>query len=273
MDHFLSPEPRTFECQLAYDHMLTPDLLKATIGIAVEFFGSIPMYHTLEYTATFNLEDGPTLQYTNLSTQVSVQELVKEGLATVLLLMNNPYEPVDLTSVHMDIRVINDNRLSHISMVDLSDTHIKLGESVKVGVVLETFQAKKRRFEFVVTVPDDLEPGEYNLTLCGSREYTQFILHHAPHRLLAKDRQSLIEALDYALNLKRGRLYCLLELPPSGVTVERAELPDLPASKALILQNANRTVHIQPLQTWLEQYQTVGTITVNKETIRLVVEE
>ncbi len=272
IDHFLSPQTRTFECRLAYDRMLTADLLKSTIAMAIDYFGKLPIYHSLEYRLSFDLEDGPPLDYTNLSTQVSVEDLITEGMATVLLLMNNPYEPVGLTAVHMDVRVLEDNRVSHISMVDLSDTRIKPGESVKVGVVLETFQGKKRRFEFAVTVPDDLAPGEYALTLCGYNDYVQCIKRLAPHRLMALDRRSLIEALDYALHLKRDRLYCLLELPPSGVTVEREELPDLPASKALILQNANRTVHIQPLQTWIEQSLAVGTTTINKETLRLIVE-
>jgi hypothetical protein len=68
-------------------------------------------------------------------------------------------------------------------------------------------------------------------------------------------------------------LYCLLTLPPGGVTIEKAELPDLPDTKALILQNAKRALRTQLYPHWLEQRMESGTVIIDKKTMHITVEE
>jgi hypothetical protein len=62
-------------------------------------------------------------------------------------------------------------------------------------------------------------------------------------------------------------------LPPGGVTVEEAELPDLPATKALVLQNAKRSIRSQPYQHWLENSLKTGTIIIDKKVLQITVKE
>ncbi len=64
-----------------------------------------------------------------------------------------------------------------------------------------------------------------------------------------------------------------LSLPPGGVTVEEAELPDLPATKALVLQNAKRLIRSQPYQHWLENSLETGTIIIDKKVLQITVKE
>jgi hypothetical protein len=84
---------------------------------------------------------------------------------------------------------------------------------------------------------------------------------------------SLIKALNEILAVKRDRLYYLLVLPPSGVTVERAELPDLPATKALVLRDAKRTLRAQPYQQWVERSIHTGTVIVGRKVMQVTVEK
>ena len=84
---------------------------------------------------------------------------------------------------------------------------------------------------------------------------------------------SLIEAINNILAIKRNKLYCMLVLPPGGIAVEKAELPDLPATKALVLQDAKRAVRIQPYQHWLEDSLEVGTVIIDKKVMRITVEK
>jgi hypothetical protein len=83
----------------------------------------------------------------------------------------------------------------------------------------------------------------------------------------------LVDALQYLLGLRRDRLYCLLELPASGVTVDKSEMPDLPATKALILESANETVPVQPFQSWIEKSIETDTLIGDKETLKITVEK
>ena len=84
---------------------------------------------------------------------------------------------------------------------------------------------------------------------------------------------SLIKALNDTLGVKRDKLYCLLVLPPSGVALERAELPDLPATKAMVLQNDKRTLRTQLYPHWLEKSVRTGTVVADKKVMRITVEK
>ena len=68
-------------------------------------------------------------------------------------------------------------------------------------------------------------------------------------------------------------MYCLLVLPPQGVAVEQAELPDLPATKALVMQDAKRTLTIQPYQHWIEKSLETGTVIIDKKVMPITVEK
>ena len=80
-------------------------------------------------------------------------------------------------------------------------------------------------------------------------------------------------ALNNTLQFKRDRLYCFLALPRDGIAVEKAELPDLPATKALVLQNPKRALRIQPYPHWLEESLEIGTIVIDKKIMSITVEK
>jgi len=75
------------------------------------------------------------------------------------------------------------------------------------------------------------------------------------------------------LTISRDKLYCLLLLPPGGVAVEKAELPDLPATKALVLQDAKRVLRTQPYPRWLESSLETGTVVTDKKVTHITVEK
>jgi len=83
----------------------------------------------------------------------------------------------------------------------------------------------------------------------------------------------LIEAMNNALHIDRGRLYCLLVLPRGGIAVEKAELPDLPPTKALVLQDPKRILTAQSYPHWLEESLKTGTVVTDRETARIKVEK
>ncbi len=108
--------------------------------------------------------------------------------------------------------------------------------------------------------------------LLGIYEYENYLRKTVPYRFIASNYQILIEALNRALNFDRTRLYCLLVLPPDGIALDRAELPSLPGTKALVLQNSKRALRVQPYPQWIEKTVETGTVIADKEIIQIVVE-
>jgi len=266
-------EPRVFHCRLADNQLLTADLLHSTVYGAILSLGNFPPDHTIEYKVAIGLEGNKSINFENMSTEVAMAEMIAESKGSVLLLMNNPFEEIDITSLDFDIRILPKNIASHIWSVDLSDSSVKAGQQIQVDVVLESYFSEKKKYQFSLKIPEDLKPGKYELAVSGSSEYEQHLRKNMPYRFMAYDMATLIKALNDALSIDRDRLYCLLALPPGGIAVERAELPDLPETKTMIMQNTNRALRIQPYPHWLEKSVRTGTVVADKKTMRITVEK
>ncbi|MHC4692462.1 MAG: SpoIVB peptidase S55 domain-containing protein [Planctomycetota bacterium] len=273
MDDYRDGGKQVYNCQVAHDKSLTPMLLRSAVSGAGMRFGDLPPDHTIEYKVAIGIEDAEPITFENVSTDMSLLEMLMESISPVTMLMNNPYRKVDIKSVDFDVRIVPKSIVSHIWSTDLSDTTVKAGRNLDIEVVLESVLAGKKKYEFSFQIPGDLPPGRYELTICGGYGYEQFIRKNAPYKLLALDLNSTIEGLRYLLSIDRGKLYCILALPPGGVAIEKAELPDLPATKMLILQNPKRTLRTIPYPHWLEKSCDTGTVVIDKKSIRITVKK
>ena len=274
VDRYNDTEKRVYNCRVAYNRLLTPMLLRSVIAGAALYLGDLPPDHMIEYKVAIGLEDDKLIAFENVSTTpFGLLEMITESVSSVTLLMNNPYKEVDIKSLDLDVRITPKNIVSHIWSVDLSDSKVKAGEEIEIGVVVESVRAEKKKYRCSLKIPEDLAPGKYDLTVCGSAGYERFLLKTVPYRFIAQSLPSLIEAITNSLQIDRDKLYCLLSLPAGGVAVEKAELPDLPATKALILQSAKRTLKTRPYPHWLESSLETGTIIVDKKVMRITVEK
>ena len=150
------------------------------------------------------------------------------------------------------------NIASYVWSVEVANPKLKPGETLQAEVVIESYLKEKKKYQIGLEVPDNLPPGKYSLLILGCQEYEDFLRKSMPYRYLATNYQTLVDSLNEVLNVDRTKLYCLLVLPPSGIALERAELPSLPGTKALLLQSDKRAMPIQPYPRWIEK--TVETV-------------
>jgi hypothetical protein len=155
----------------------------------------------------------------------------------------------------------------------LSDSKVKTGQQLDVSVIVQPPLAEKRRYQFNLSIPSELAPGKYELIVCGGYGYRQFLRKAAPYKFVPQSLPTLLDAMNNLLSIDRDGLYCLLVLPPSGVTVANAQLPDLPATKALLMQDAKRVLKTRPYEHWLEKSLKTGTVVVDKKIMHITVEE
>ncbi len=273
IDRYNDTEKRQYNCRLANNRMLSPFYLRMAVAGAASQLGDLPPEHMIEYQVDIGIKDAESVTFENVSSGMGLNEVVMECYSAIGLLMNNPYEEVDIESIDIDIRIISRSIVSHIWSVDLSDSKVKAGQSIEIGVVLESVLAGKKQYQWSLEIPEDLVPGKYQLTVCGYRDYEQFLVKAVPHRFIPQSLPGLIEALNNSLQIDRDKLYCLLTLPSGGVIIEKAELPDLPATKVLLMQDAKRVLRIRPYSHWLERNLETGTIVIDKKVVQITVEK
>jgi len=273
VDRYNDAEKKVYNCQLASNRLLTPRLLRSVVAGATIMLGWLPPDHMVEYKVAIGIEDAESVTFENVSTSLGLDEMIVESVASVAILMNNPYKKIDIESIEIGVRIVPKNVVSHIWSVELSDSRVKAGEEIGIGVVVESVLAEKKKYNSSLKIPEELAPGGYDLIVCGAYDYEKFLRKAAPYRFVPQNFSSLIKVINNILAVKRDRLYCLLVLPPGGVAVERAELPDLPATKALVFQDAKRSLKAQPFQHWVEKSFRTGTVIIDKEVMHITVEE
>jgi hypothetical protein len=273
IDRYNDTQKRVYNCQLATHQQLTPRYLELAVSGAAQYLGNFPSDHMVQYNVVICLKNSEMITFRNVSTELGLNELMAEGMGSVLLLLNNPFKKVDIASIEFDIKITPNNISAAIWALDLSDTRVKAGESIEIAAIIESIPSEKKKYTCKIEIPEELAPGKYELIVCGSQAYEQFLAKSVPHRFIATSMPELIEALNNALNIPRNRLYCLLVLPPSGVTLEKSELPDLPATKAMVLQDTKRTLRVQPYQHWIEKSIKTGTVIDGRKVVQITVEQ
>ncbi|UCG49986.1 MAG: hypothetical protein JSU94_09405 [Phycisphaerales bacterium] len=271
IERYNDPERRAYKCRVAHNRILTPPAVRSVVGGAALVHGDLPPDHVVEYKATIGVEGFEPIQFRNVSTSLGVMEIAAEASAAIGLLMDNPFQEAEIEFVDYEIRIQPKSIISHIWSADLSDDTVKPGGRIHLSVVLESVRTQKRKYSITLPIPENLKPGKYQLMLCGSRDYEQFLLKAAPYRFVAQSLPDLVATLNKTLQIKRAGLYCLLVLPPGGIAVEKSELPDLPPTKALVLQDAKRMIRSQPYQHWLEKSVDTNTIVIDKKTAVITV--
>jgi hypothetical protein len=273
IDRYNDTHKRVYNCQLASHRLLTSRFLEFAVYGAVQYLGNLPQDHMIQYDVAIALKNSELITFNNISSGLGLNEVLAEGVGAVLLLMNNPFEKVDIDSIEFDISLRPRNINAAIWSLDLSDTKVKAGENIDIEVITQSVLSVKKKYTCKMKIPQELAPGKYELIVCGTQAYEQFLVKKVPHRFIATSTPELIEALNNALNIPRDKLYCLLVLPPSGVTVEKSELPDLPATKAMVLQNTKRALKIQPYQHWIEKSINTGTVIEGRKVVQITVEQ
>jgi hypothetical protein len=273
IDRYNDTRERVYNCRVANNRLLTAILVQSAVAGAAFQLGDFPPDHMLEYEVAIDLEGDKSIRFENISASRGINELLIESASSVALLMNNPYEQIDIKSIDYDIRIVPRNVISHIWSVNLSDSRFKAGEEIDIEVVVEPVLAAKKKYNCRIKIPENLAAGSYNLTVSGYLDYERFLLKSEPYKFMAHNASALIEALNYSLSVDRDNLYFVLSLPPGGIALEQAELPDLPATKVLVLQNAKRALQVRPYQHWIEKSLKIGNVVIDKKAIKVTVEK
>jgi hypothetical protein len=265
-------QTRRYNCRVVDNRILTPLLLRAAVSSAVLMRGDLPPDNTLRYKGKVELDGAEPVYFENVSTGMGLGEVIRDSISPVALLMNNPYRQVGVKSFDFDVQINEKNITSAIWSAGLSRARIKAGEDVEVDVVTESFQSQKRKYTFNFVIPENTPAGTYQMLICGGYDYEDFLRKAVPHRFTSENLKTLVGAINDILAIGRDELHCILVLPAGGVVLENAELPELPATKALVLGDAKRAITMQAFPGWIEKSIRTGSVIVDKKIMSITVE-
>lgn len=264
---------RTYNCRVADNQLLTSKLMASAIAGSAFMLGDLPPENTVEYKVSMRGQGWDKIEFENQSSAAGVNELLLEVSSVISLLMNNPYNRVKISSIDVDLSISNKSSVAHIWSAELSDNKVKPGDKLKVEVILESVLAGKKKYSYELDIPQDMKAGKYELLICGDGAYQKFLSKVAGYKFKVQNFDTLIEAVNNVLQIRRDRLYCVFIIETSGVAVEQTSLADLPATKSLVLFDTKRTLEASPYYHWQEkQFETMAQV-IDEKTLSIIVEK
>ncbi len=272
IDSFADAKIRDYNCKMAVHRRYTPLLLRSAIMAATMRTAEPPYEHTFKYSVDFEFEKYPPLHFENVSSQLGFAQILEETGLVMMLLLNNPYEIVDVKKISVDIKLIPETTAVEINRISISSTTAKPGDRVTVDALLDTFRGEKINRTFDITIPDDTQPGTYMLTFGGFFTYENIFQQNKRHLIAPYDVPSLLKSLELFSGIKRDKVYLVMNRTTGGVALRNRELPSLPATKTLLLSDPKHTDIAQPYKDWTEKVFPVDFILMDEYQFQIKVE-
>ncbi len=264
---------REYDCKVAVHQLFTPMLAGACIGGAATMLGDLPSENTVQYKARIGIKGYDDIAIENFSSSNDIQDFMSDTVGALNIIMNNPYDRPQITSLDFEVKITPRNMVSHIWSFELSHTNVKPGQTVTATITLETFLGKNETYKTEFTIPQDTPAGNYAITVGGLDEYMMFLNRFASYKFSPENLPGIIKAVNEIGNMKRNSLYVTLTLPASGIAIENSPLPNLPVTKSLLLKNDKRTLSVQPGAEWIERIIPVETVVLDSREIIIKVEK
>ncbi len=272
VERFNDPEVRVYDCQLAFDRQFTPLIARLVVQASALMQGPLPPEHTVRYKGRIEVQGGQAIAFDNVSSGRSVAEMGMEILSTLTLLLNNPFELVRPEAIDVELFIEPGDSTAGIWSAQLSRTTVKPGQTVTANLMLQTFRASRSAASIELAIPDSMPAGKHTLHLMGAAAYNSFLTQHAPHRFRVVDTDSLLTGLDQVLNMPRNKLYAVLPVPATGLTMRRHALPDLPPTRMALMQDPKRLEPAEPYKNWIQNSVALDTIVSGAVQVELTVE-
>lgn len=272
VEYFNDPKVRRYDCRLAADPVRGPTILQSAIGGAGLMQGTAPVEHTVRYRGTIEIGGFAPIVLDNTSSGRELTDLMSEASSIMGMLMTNRYAKVPFGAMSFGVQVTAQDTQAVIADVVMSDSQVKPGETLKLTVELRTIGSQKQIRQAELTIPADLGQGAYELLVAGADDYEKYLRKTGVYRFTAYDLETMVAAIRSLTEIRRDRIYVVLSLPPSGLAIEQTELPRVPGTKVLLMQDPRRTVELLPMAERVEKRIETGFVVRGSKTMRVVVE-
>jgi hypothetical protein len=229
-------EPRVFHAEVARNRRLTPTLAALVLGNAIndaepdvaDMMVTVSSKVAVKGMAPLELKD-----HLFSSDGISGRALTStRGIRALSELLANPFEPVVLERVEIDVRVDYRRDVAEIVGVSLPGDHIEAGDTVPLRVTLRPYAGHEYVETIPVTIPRNLGGSAIKIEVSSGAQ--------------VKPETPAVESLSiFVDNLRRyytaSSIVVSLQTPDDGVTLHGRLLPDLPAAALDTLQPGNQT--------------------------------
>ena len=238
-----------FTMQLLQHELLDPALVASVILDALLMRGELPRENTVRYQMKMEFDGAESLEFKNsTSGPYGWNDMLSESLSVVALMLDNPWEKVKLAGVQVEMEVEAQETVGYIKSITLGQRRYRPGETVQAEFVVEQLRQKEKTLTVGMSLPEDLAPGKYKVTVGSESFYRRQIQQAQPHRNIAFKSSDIQRILQERLQIDRRGVYMSMILQRQGVALEDQQFEDLPGSKTMLLTDKSRGFTTTPFR-------------------------
>lgn len=237
-----TPRRRTYRYQVARHKFLMARLIQVVIFDSAYGWRAMPELHTVTHDVEVEFEKLGVYRASNVSTGMRAYEAASDAVRPIAALMDNPYAKAPpLKRVHVRMRIEPVNRLVRLERFRLDSSTFRPGEMVTGEATVRPYRGERKTIRLGMRLPADLPEGRYTLTICDDVTAMSAVQRERPYAFRPRTVEQLYDSLRRTVSGHAERIYLRIPLPDRGGTaLKQTPLPEMPASRADILAQAER---------------------------------
>ncbi len=265
--------PRRFNCQAAVHERLTPMLVNAAIMGTIGLHSEVPKNHEILYNIKVKAKGFDEISYSNIAANTGAPAIVYDLMAMIATLMDNPFQVVEIESIDASFTINQAHKLIAVEKIITSNSNPKPGETIQLEVLTRSLLDIDRKYVIDYKIPEDIQPGQYNINISGADAYKNFIRQMRPNRFTVTNIEELFQAFRLVHSFDNNKLYAYMEVPADGIILGNSELGNLPITKSMVLVDTKRTSQITPYRDWTAKELKINKLIINDMSIQINVEK
>ena len=225
---------KKFHFEVIENRQLTPTLVALAIYNGIAGNTAYGEGNTLELKGAIELKDHTPVALDDLYSPIDLPVPSAFLLATSVegdfnAIYSNPYEPAQVTGVHIAVTSLADRRSATIDGAWVEKREVYPGETVAVKVLLRPYRGEPYVQEIPITIPEQTARGNLELVISDAATLNRNIETMA---ITSEGQLPGLEELIKLLNRQRrnDRLYATLLQQAPTLLVEDKEMPNVPLS-------------------------------------------
>jgi SpoIVB peptidase S55 len=243
-----SSVPRRYEFQVVDDALLTPSLVFWTLYNSILAEGDDASNQNVSYEVTSHWKGPGILHQTPLVVRGMAAgpggavNLAGDWMAPFSLLLDNPFEKVELDSVEAHLVLSRPMTSSRVTGLDAPRNLRPSSGPLRVQVEITPRLGRKEVVDVELHLPGNLKPGPYRLVAASAAEFFALEIQRAAGRFQVTSLDGAVGIISMAR--AADDLVVALLAPGQSLMVADREMENLPGSVSRLLQGGN--MQIQP---------------------------
>ncbi len=239
----------TYHYQIVHHPLFTPIISVISVIQSLDAQQKLPIDNTMHINGHVTFTGDRVLKIDNMIPRGSAMELAFELMPLFAMMMQNPYESLQIHELKLNVRIEPVLRTATLAGAWLDQSEVEPGDTIGLTVQLQPYGKPivKKRLDF--KLPEHIAEGDYEFTLTDAIGYAGRYLANHPHMFYATSIDDIFHTISELADIRRDRIYMMLQLMDMNIAIGRNELPDLPSSRRAVIAAPGTTLAMPYFQT------------------------